>query len=213
MAVKTGLVGLPNVGPGVLGEGDEVLDVDAVHGEDEGVLVENNGGARSAEVLAGEVATFPDSFSGFAIEGGGAVAAEVDVDAFLIDGRGAGAVAVDVVAERFGFLVFEEEDVVDLLAGLLVEADGVHFFPVLGGIGEPDLIAHDDGRGPGASFDGSFPNHVFLFAPGSGESVGFAIGAGRIDAVSAGSAEPGPFCAGGGHADRDDRQGEAGLAH
>jgi hypothetical protein len=159
--------------------------------------VKDEGGAGAAEVLTGEVAAFPDFFAGFAIEGGGAVAAEVEVDVIGIDGGGAGAVAIDVVAERFGIGVFEEEEVVEFLAGGFVEADGEHFFTIGSGIGDPDLLAHDDGGGPGAAGDGGFPDDVFCFGPFGGKAVGFAIGAGWVEAIVVGATKGGPVGEGG----------------
>lgn len=187
----------PNVLSGLAVEGDEVLHVDAVHGEDDEVFVKDEGGAGAAEVLAGEVAAFPDFFAGLAVERGGAIAAEVDVDVIGIDGGGAGAVAIDVVAEGFGIGVFEEEEVVEFFTGGFVEADGEHFFAIGGGIGDPDLIAHDDGGGPSAAGDGGFPDDVFGLGPFGGEAVGFAIGAGWVEAIVVRATKGGPVGEGG----------------
>lgn len=154
--------------------------------------MEDDGRAGAAEVLAGEIAAFPDFFAGFAIKSCRSVAAKVNVDVVGIDGGRAGTVAVDVVAERFGIGVLEEKEVVNFLAGGFIEANSIHLFPVGRGVGDPDLVVHDDGSGPGAPGDGGFPDNVLGFAPFGGKAVELAVPAWGIDAIIIRSAEGRP---------------------
>ena len=91
--------------------------------------MEDDGRAGAAEVLAGEIAAFPDFFAGFAIKSCRSVAAKVNVDVVGIDGGRAGTVAVDVVAERFGIGVLEEKEVVNFLPVVLSRQTAYIFFP------------------------------------------------------------------------------------
>ena len=98
-----------------------------------------------------------------------------------------------MVAERLGIGVLEKEEVVDFLAGGFVETNGIHLFAIGGGVGDPDLVAHDYGGRPGATGDRSFPNDVFVFAPFGGEAVGFSFRGNRVVTVICWAAEGGPI--------------------
>ena len=62
-------------------QGDDVLQVEAVEGEDEQVVVEDGRGGGPAVVVAFQVAPRPERLGRLGVEAGRAVAAEVDVDA------------------------------------------------------------------------------------------------------------------------------------
>lgn len=116
-----------------------------------------------------------------------------------------------MIAQRLGVGVLEEKDVVHFLARGFVEADGIHFFAIGGGIGNPDLIVHDDRCGPGAAGDGGFPDDVLVLAPFGGKAVVFSIRGSRIVAVVRWPSESWPFgLAGKNQAKEDDGSNEHG---
>ena len=153
-------------------------------------------------MAAGEVGAAPEFLEGGGVEAGGAVAAEVEVDAAGFEEAGAGGVGVEGVAEGFGVFAGEEFDLVEDFAGGALEAVGPEFAAVFGGGGEPDLVVEDEGGGPALVGDGGFPEDVFGVGPGEGEVCGFGL------AVAVGAAELVPAWGGVGGGEEGEGEGE-----
>jgi hypothetical protein len=82
-------------------------------------------------VIVFEFAVGPDDVS-CGIEAGGAMGAEVDVDAIFFEDGGGGSVAVFAV-DGAGFFEFEDDDIVEQLTGVAVEGESVEGFAVVDG--------------------------------------------------------------------------------
>src|SRR5205823_13559072 len=106
-------VGPPDRFAGLLIEGDDVVEVKAIHVEDQQILEDDRRAAGATEMLARQIAALPEDLAAFGAEAGGAVAAEMDLDAAFFDRGRTRSVAVEGVAERVHLLVVPEVNIVN----------------------------------------------------------------------------------------------------
>jgi hypothetical protein len=138
--------GFPADGSGGFVECDDELDIGAIAVEDEEILEEYGRATGAVAVIVFEFAVGPDDVAG-GIEAGGAMGAEVDVDAIFFEDGCGGSVAVFTV-DGAGVLEFEDDDIMKQLTGVAVEGECVEGFAVIDGGGEPELLSEDCGGGP-----------------------------------------------------------------
>src|SRR5262249_8055253 len=112
----------------------------------EHVLPENNRRrARSAMVVAGEIAAEPQDLARCRVQAAGAVAAEMDVEPAFFDHRRRAGVAVIWMTIR-RLRVGENLDVVDDIPRVAIDTYREELLAVGASGGHPNLIAPDDGR-------------------------------------------------------------------
>ena len=151
-------------------ERDDVLHVAAVEVHDEQVAEEDRRRAGAAEVVALEIAALPDHLAGRRVDRGRAGRPERHVDAAGLDHRRRRGVGVERVRELRRRDV-EQLQVVQRLAGVLVERHREQLLAVRRRGRQPDLLAEDDRRRPGAAVDRHLPAHVLGFTPLTGTSA------------------------------------------
>ena len=107
-------------------QGDNVLLIAAINVEDQQV---SHGGQRRARphfVVTIEVAAGPEHLAGFGVQAGGAVGAEMDIEAASLDDRGGRGVGVARIY-RVNLLAIKHLDIMQHLAPVAINADGEHF--------------------------------------------------------------------------------------
>ena len=109
--------------------------------------------------------------------------AEAHKDSSLLNDRGGRGVAVLGDAE-LRLLDIENKDVMDLLAGLQVEAERPELVSIGQGVGDPDLLFPDDRRGPGLACQGNLPGDPVALGEFQGQATrGFSISGGSPELV------------------------------
>src|SRR5690349_6475814 len=95
----------------------------------------------------------------------------MSVEPPFLDDRGWRGIGISLLNSlRLGDL--EELDVVNDLARVRVDRDGIILMPVVRGGGHPDEILPDDGRRPTAIVDGCLPDDMLGLAPGKRQANG-----------------------------------------
>ncbi len=125
-------------------------------------------------MIAGQVSTRPEDLPRTAVEGRRPVAAEVDVDASLLDDGSGRRVAV--VHPRVGRRRHVEELGVEENAPVVAaEGHDEKLLAVRGGGGQPDLSSENHRRRPTAPVDRRLPGHVLGLAPLARQAHGFGV--------------------------------------
>ena len=160
-----GAVGLPDGPAGLLVERNEVLDVHAIHGQDEQVLEQEEGRARAAIVPTGQIGSFPQHFAGLRVQRCRPIAPEVHVHAAGFDNRRRRSIAVEWIAKGFGMVGVKQLLLEAYPAGVSIDANNEEVVTVESRCRQPHLPIHHDRSGPAPVGDGCLPSDVFLLAP------------------------------------------------
>ena len=162
--VVDGAVLLPTRGPGLGIQGHHELPVAAVEIQIQETLMQDRRRTRATEVVALQVAPFPQLFARARVQTSRARLAKRYVNPALFDDRGGGCVAV-VPFPEIRLIGLENQQVVDHFARVSVEAHRVESTAAVVGRGHPNLVSPNHRGGPPFVMDCGLPSDVLLLGP------------------------------------------------
>ena len=143
--VVDGTILQPAGGSGLGIQRDQELPVAAIEVQKEGPLMQDRRGPGPPEVVALEVAALPQLLAGARIQASGARFAERYINSAFFNDRSGRGVAV-VAFPEIRLLRLKDQNVVNHLPGISVEAQSIQTAAVVGRRGDPNLVSPNDRR-------------------------------------------------------------------